>query len=141
MKNLYLSFKGKPLEKFFIIKNIEGLSNTSDNTKDLKFQVQPEIEIQGLVGRCYNAKAVLYEGDAKYSEEDFNLTSFQKNKTSDTRFILCCPIFNEKNEVLSIISFDSPHKIIIPQDKEEILTNIIVGFCQNLYENAPDLFK
>lgn len=123
---------------YFKIKNVEGLSSITDNTKDLRFEAYPVT--QGLVGRCFTEKEMVYDEDTKNSGEDYNLNPYQKSKT-DTRFVLCYPIFDEKNKVISIVSFDSPHKITIPDEKTQNVVEIITGFCQSLYENAPDLFK
>jgi len=141
IKNLLLKRKNEPERKCFVIKNIDGLSNISDNTKDLKFEVEPEV--QGLVGKCYNVKGIVYDEDTMNPGEDYYLTPFQKNKTRGTRFVLCAPIFNEKDEIESIISFDSLRKITLPvdTDNEEKIVSLITVFCQSLYENAPDLFN
>lgn len=138
--NCLRRFKGKPPKKFIVIKNIEGLSNI-DNTIDLKFLVEPKNDSQGLVGRCFHEKAIVYEEDLMSSDIDYRLNTYQRNKTNETRFCLCSPIVNEKDEVVSIISFDSSHRIVLPEDNELRIASLATTFCQSLYQNCPDLFK
>lgn len=123
----------------YYIKNIEGLAE-KDITDNLKFEVYPNK--QGLVGVCYEQKAMLYDDDLENSNEtNYNLTHYQIAKTNQLKFILVCPIFSENEEIIAIVSFDSCDKIKIKEDSKEIVRKIILNYTQSLYECIPDLFK
>lgn len=125
-------------KKYYIIKNIDGLSNAG-NTNNLQFEVSPNS--QGLVGKCYNQKSIVYDEDLMVSEEDYNLNSYQRNKTCDIRFCLCAPIFGNDGEVVAIVAFDSVERITIESDDKNVWKVMITNYCQTLHENLPDLFK
>lgn len=121
------------------IRNIDGLAE-KDITDSLAFQVFPDK--QGLVGDCYNQKAVLYDDDLENSNEiNYNLTRYQIAKTNKLKFILVCPIFSEKEEIISIISLDSYDIIKIRDETKDILRNLVLNYTQSLYECIPELFK
>lgn len=121
------------------IRNVDGLAE-KDITDSLAFQVLPDK--QGLVGDCYNQKAVLYDDDLENSNEvNYNLTKYQIAKTNKLKFILVCPIFSEKEEIISIISLDSYDTIKIKDEAKDILRNLVLNYTQSLYECIPELFK
>ena len=73
-------------KNIYYIKNIEGLAE-KDITDNLKFEVSPNR--QGLVGECYEQKAILYDDDLENSNEiNYNLTHYQIAKTNQLKFIL-----------------------------------------------------
>lgn len=126
-------------KNIYYIKNIEGLAE-KDITDNLKFEVCPNR--QGLVGECYEQKAILYDDDLENSNEiNYNLTHYQIAKTNQLKFILVCPIFSENEEIISIVSFDSYDKIKIKEESKEILRQLVLNYTQSLYECIPDLFK
>lgn len=126
-------------KNIYYIKNIEGLAE-KDITDNLKFEVSPNR--QGLVGECYEQKAILYDDDLENSNEiNYNLTHYQIAKTNQLKFILVCPIFSENEEIISIVSFDSYDKIKIKEESKEILRQLVLNYTQSLYECIPDLFK
>lgn len=134
---VFLPHKGYGNNKKFTIRNIEGLS-MAGNTKGLEFEVFPKCE--GLVGRCYREKAVVYENSLS-ANPDSSLNSFQNTKTQDLEFVLCNPIFNKKNDIIAIFAFDSTGQIKITSQNEKEVLNMISNFCTQLYEAVPDLFE
>ncbi len=130
---------GKPIKKVFTIRNVDGFTNSSVNNMDLKMEVEPIS--QGVLGRSYHEKGIVYDEDVTESETDYKLTPSQEVKTIGTRFVLCSPIIGNKDRILHIISFDSAHKITIPQENESKVAALITVFGQDLYQHVPDIFK
>ena len=125
--------------KNYYIKNIDGLAE-SDITNNLKFEVYPNK--QGLVGDCYDQKAIVYDDDMENSNEtNYNLTHYQIAKTNELRFILACPIFSESEEIIAIMSFDTCDRIKVKDESKDILRSMVLNFTQSLYESIPELFK
>ncbi len=129
--------KSKRIE--FIIKNIPVLADVGI-TNNLNLEVYPNP--QGLVGESYKTKKMVYDPDLKTTNEtSYNLTEYQISKTKDLVFCLCCPIFNTKREVISIVAFDSKREIQISKENETVFMNSFATFTQSLYEYVPDIFK
>lgn len=124
--------------KVFTIRNVEGLS-TSDITNDLSFKVYPDW--QGMVGLCYNERKIIYDQNVRSSKFDYRLTDHQKTKINGTKFCMCAPIFTDKDEVISIISFDSESEIEIPNSKKKDFEDIVNIYSQRLYINCPEVFQ
>lgn len=123
----------------YYIRNIEGLAE-KDITENLKFSVFPKK--QGLVGDCYQQRAVLYDDDLVNSNEtEYRLTMRQIAKTNTLKFILTCPIFSDEEKIVAIVSLDSYDEIKIKDEKKDILRNLVLNYTQSLYECIPDLFK
>lgn len=138
-KLLHVLKKDKNL--FFYIKNIEGLADAGV-TDNLKFRVKPTEQRQGLVGECFSTRKMVYDDNLIESNEtEYNLTEYQINKTNDLRFIIVCPTFSENGEIDAIVSFDSKNNIKITRENQDILTNLILNYTQQLHEKIPDLFK
>jgi hypothetical protein len=129
----------RPYEKIFELKHIPGLSDP-DNADDLFFTVTGDSP-QGLVGKCYNERSILYEEDISPLAALYNLTPFQISKTRDTRFCMCVPIFNANSEIVTIISMDCIYSIKIPQHEEALIADMITVFVQDLSKYFPKLFK
>lgn len=131
--------KRQPNKKILKMINVKGLSDT-DTTKGLHFEIYPSL--QGLVGKCYNERTILYEEDVSGQNELYNLTKYQISKTRSTKFCICFPIFNKEDRVVTIISMDSMYNIQIPSDlKEEAVANLVTIFSQDLSKYFPKLFK
>lgn len=124
----------------FIIKNVEGLG-IRDKTDNLSFIVYPEEKMQGLVGRCYNERAIIYDDNLQNTSAVYNLTAYQIDKTCDIKFCLCAPIYNKKGGVVSIISFDSIHDVKIDKEDRQGWRVPITNYCQYLNECFQDLFN
>lgn len=124
-------------KKVFVIKNIAGLSDPGI-TNDLLFEAKPNT--QGLVGKCYKERKIVYDDNLKMTINDYNLTDYHKSKTRNVCFCVCAPLFDQNDDIVSIISFDSDDPIKISKEKEEILANMIGIYCQFLYDYLPDLF-
>ena len=122
----------------YAIMNIEGLSDI-DNTKGLYFEVYPKV--QGLVGRCFAEKIIKYEEDISKLYFLYDLTPFQISKTRGTKFSLCFPIFNDRNDIVTMISLESIYKIKIPEELEETIANMITIFAQDLTKYFPKLLE
>lgn len=129
--------KRQPL--YFVIKNLEGLAEPG-LTSDLKFEVYPNQ--QGLVGRCYQSRGILYDDDLEQSNEtEYNLNTYQINKTSDLKFILVCPILGFDGSIKAIVAFDSKTKMEVTDENKKNLTNAVLNYTQELYELVPEFFK
>lgn len=129
-KNCILEFK---------IKNIVPFAK-KDITEHLSFRVSPES--QGLVGQCYQKKAIVYdECLLNNNSTEYNLDETQINRTSDLKWSICVPILDENNQVVSIIAFDSCiSKLRIEAHKDEI-RQIVNTVAILLYDCVPILFK
>lgn len=121
----------------FRLKNIKGFSST-DNTEGLEFEVKPIT--RGMVGFCYNKKQSVYEEDLHNTTQNYNLTKYQRTKTEEVRFCLCYPVFNKKDQICLIVSFDSRSVISIENCKIE-WEALIRFFCLKLKENMPHLCR
>lgn len=134
-------FNNSSSKLYFEIKNIDGLADAG-MTNNLKFQVLPSDEKQGLVGECYNSRKMIYDDNLMESNEKiYNLSEYQINKTNNLRFIIVCPTFNEEGEIDAIVAFDSVNEIKITKDNEKQFTNLILNYTQQLHEKVPELFK
>ena len=125
--------------KEFIIKNIRELSDPGV-TQNLSFEVSPDP--QGLVGKCYNERQIVYDDNLKETNiTDYSLNDYQISKTQNLEFVLCTPIYDRNDNVVSIISFDSTDEIKISEDGEIILGNLIANYCQFLHDYLTFLFE
>lgn len=123
----------------FHIQNVNGLA-VSDMTDNLKFEVYPDK--QGLVGDCYEKRAVLYDDDLEHrNETNYNLSNQQIAKTNTLKFSLVCPVFSSNEEVVAIIAFDSYDDIKINPEAEPTFRKYVLNYTQSLYECIPELFK
>lgn len=116
---------------------IDGL--TEMDKTGLYFEVKPNI--QGLVGICYNEREIIYEEDLSLVIDQYDLRPFQLCKVRSIRFCLCTPVFDAKDEIVAIITFESIHYIKISSEIELRLADVITNFSQTLYQNCPELFK
>lgn len=123
-KNLYwriAHYFNKNIPLMFSIKNIDGLANAG-LTSSLKFQVSPSESKQGLVGACYQERKIIYDDNLQETNNtDYNLSDFQKSKTSDLKFIIVCPVFNQNKNIDAIIAFDSKHEIKINKNEDKFV--------------------
>lgn len=124
---------------YFKIKNLDGLADPG-TTEDLRFQVYPEQE--GLVGKCFQERTILYDDDLENNNDTkYNLNEYQINKTSDLKFILVCPVMTLENNIQAIVAFDSKTQINITETNKKALTNIILNYTQELHDLVPEFFK
>lgn len=98
----------KHKKKEFHLKYYKSISDPISNN-DLHFEVNPNI--QGMVGKTFDCKNILIDFDVQKS--DYNLSHYQKSKTSDVKFCSTVPIFDKDNEVKAIISVDSEKEVIL----------------------------
>jgi hypothetical protein len=96
---------------------------------------------QGLVGKCYTDKDMLYEDDLRRTDTAYHLTGYQKDHTRNTRFCLCFPLFNEQDKVVAVISFDSQEPITIRKTEKNIWCDNVTDFCLTLEQTVPHIFK
>lgn len=100
--------KLKHKKKEFHLKHYKSISDSIAN-KDLHFEVTPNI--QGMIGKTFDCKSILIDFDVQKS--DYNLSHYQKSKTSDVKFCSTVPIFDKENEIKAIISVDSEREVIL----------------------------
>ena len=103
---IWKSFRHKKQE--FQLKHFNSISD-SITIKNLQFEVSPNI--QGMVGKTFESKKILIDFDVQRS--DYNLSYYQKSKTTDVKFCSTVPIFDEKNKVKAIISVDSEKEVVL----------------------------
>ena len=133
-KKLGLNYK---LE--YCIQNVSGLAD-KDITEELSFEVQPSS--QGLVGLCYEQKAILYDDNLEESNEvNYNLSGQQIAKTNTLKFSLVCPLFSVNDEVVSIVAIDSCDEIKIEDNLKNNFRTLVLNYTQSLYGCVPELFK
>lgn len=119
-------------------KDISGFC-CNDTTDGLYFHTGEAA--QGLIGKCYTDKALLYEEDLRKMDAAYHLTGYQKNHTRSTRFCLCFPLLNEQDKVLAVISFDSQEPIAIHKAGKNIWCDNVINFCLTLEQTLPHIFK
>ena len=131
--------KIKDIQKKFTIKNIDLIAEQGI-AKNLEFEVSPNP--QGLVGMCYDTKAMVYDDDLEHTnDKKYQLKENQINRTSDLKWSICCPVTNESNTIIAIIALDGKTRIKIDKAKEETLREEMVTFSCMLYDAVPQLFK
>jgi hypothetical protein len=108
----------------FKLEEIKGISDPI-HTTSLHFEFKPSV--QGLVGKACIEKAIIV--DCNVNPDNYNLTHFQKSKTSDVRFCSTAPIFNKKNEVVAVLAIDSDDHIQLNDEEIEVWKNQIIYYC------------
>lgn len=131
--------KNHPLE--FVIKNYANLAK-SDKTNELRFIVEPKDQAQGLVGKTYTSRKIVYDNNL-YNNNDttYNLNEYQISKTNDLKFSLTCPIMDSHNNIVSIVAFDTTNSVNINQRNENTISRAVNNFSRLLYDSIPDYFK
>lgn len=127
------------MKRRFIIKNIDLIAEQG-TTKKLKFEVYPCS--QGLVGACYTQKSIVFDDNLiKTNSTEYNLSHLQITRTASLRWIICCPIFNESDDVVAIISLDGKSIIELTDETVSNLKEDIIGFSRMLYDSVPEFFR
>lgn len=130
---------GMAVKLEFVVRNINGLAEPG-LTNGLKFEVEPNTV--GLVGECYKTRGMLYDDDLEHSNNtDYDLKMYQIDKTSNLKFSLVCPIYNERDEIISILALDSTSTLKVSNDKKNDIINSVTNFKQMLVNYIPELFK
>ena len=124
----------------FAIKNIPTLADAG-MTEGLVFEVSPNP--QGVVGICYSRKSIIFDDKLAItnSTDTYKLNSFQIDKTSDLRLIICVPILSKNEDVIAIIAFDSRHEITVAEENKNKLSTSLLLFTRYLYDSIPELFR
>lgn len=126
-------------KKVFIIKNIQTLAKEG-LTKNLQFEVQPNP--QGLVGMCYEQKMICYDDDLENTNTtDYNLDNNQISRTSDLKWSICCPVFNNSEDIVAILALDGKTRMKIEKSQEKAIYDNLVCFSRLLFDASPNLFK
>ncbi|MCU0433837.1 MAG: hypothetical protein MUC87_10320 [Bacteroidia bacterium] len=131
-------------EKYFILKNIDGLAE--NQIKELCFKVSPE-PIQGLVGLTYQLKDITYDPSPNKppdkAKTSYHLDSYQSAKTSNVGFITAAPIFSPNSEIIAIVTVDSEINIgtILDEYQERELRKIFQEYCDNYLSEVLSLIK
>lgn len=128
----------KNLDIFFSIRNIYPFAH-SDITENLRFRVCPEP--QGLVGKCYADKSIYYDENLIETNNSYALNESQIAKTSELKWSICVPIFDQSNEIIAIVAFDSQVSKLSIEKNEDAIRKLVNTFSQMLYDCAPTLFK
>lgn len=132
-------FHIKNYKKVFKIKNIPQIAETG-TTKDLEFEVFPKW--QGLVGLCFENRCIIYDDNLQENnDKQYNLVNNQLSKTSNLEWSICFPLFDTKDNIVSIISFDGQKKINIEEKQETELSRQIIVFSIMLHDAVPQLFR
>ena len=131
--------KNTSFPRKFIIKNISIIAEKG-STKDLQFEVFPNP--QGLVGECYKTKYIIYD-DKLYetNKTNYSLDNSQIARTSDLKWSICCPVFENQEKIVAIIALDGKTKITIDSEKKDALRTHLSSFSQMLFDSVPQLFK
>lgn len=123
---------------FFSIKNIYPFAK-HDQTDNLRIRVNPDP--QGLVGRCYTLKTIVYDDDLKTHNETYGLDEAQMLKTSSLRWCICVPILNNNNDVIAVVSFDSSTSNLSITDNINDIRHLVSTYSLMLYNSVPELFE
>ena len=131
-------FKIGGIKKRFVIKNIDLIADTGI-TKDLQFEVSPMVE--GLVGKCYRDKCVLWDDKLESTNSTkYNLDAHQISRTTDLKWSICCPIYGNTGEIVAILALDGKTTTQI-NDEEKQLGLELTAFSRMLFDAVPQLFK
>jgi hypothetical protein len=126
-------------KKEFKVKYVEGISDKG-LSEDLKFEVNPTI--QGLIGKCYHSGQVEFDCSLITTNNvNYNLTSYQKQKSSSLKFCSTSPVINSKNEVVAIVSFECNENFNITHRNQGKWEALAQNFCVDLIDQSPNLFK
>lgn len=128
-------------KKALQIKNI-GLIAEEGATQDLSLSVSPIV--QGVVGLCYTKKTILWDDNLIVTNEtDYNLTESQISKTKGVRWVIGCPILNDKNKVIAVLSLDGRTPVKVPKIPEDrnTMKEYVTSFSRMLYTSVPQLFR
>ena len=131
----------KTRKRVVVIKNIDLIAEQG-STKGLSLGVSPVP--QGLVGLCYAGKAFLWDDNLiETNDKIYNLTEGQIMQTKDARWVIGCPIFNDKNDVVAILSLDGKTPVKMPKNKkgQNDVQECIISFSRMLYDAVPQLFR
>ena len=123
---------------FFSIRNIYPFAH-NDITENLRFRAYPDP--QGLVGKCYVDKSIYYDENLTETNKTYSLNENQIAKTTDLKWSICVPIFDQSNEIIAIVAFDSQVSKLSIEKNEEAIRKLVNTFSQMLYDCAPTLFK
>ncbi len=138
IKNIINYMLNRPIIREFSVKNIGSLADIGNMYK-LSFQVEPQA--QGIVGQCYQLKKIICDDNLQLiNKSQYNLTEYHINKLCDLKLIICAPIFDEKNNVIAVISFDSKESINM-SGNEHIWKHLVINYCEFLHEYLSELFK
>lgn len=108
----------------FQYKNIDGVTD-SIKANTLRFLVYPKIE--GLVGRTYNEKSIMI--DCNVNSEEYNLTPYQKSKTSDVKFCTTIPLFDTNDNIKAILAIDSNKEVTLSDKEISVLENHLIEYA------------
>lgn len=129
----------KKCKKKFVIINIPEIAQEG-TTKGLELEVFPDC--QGLVGKCYNNKMMIYDDDLENTNSTkYRLDKNQVFRTSNLKWSICCPIFDNNSQIVAIMAIDGSKKITIDKEKENKLKEQIIIFSRMIYDNVPQLFR
>lgn len=134
---------------FYDMYNFPGLYLKDNEVSDLSFQVKPIEKAQGLIGQCCERKDITYDFELKKNHKNpyYNLNDVQIQKTDNCEFAIAAPIFDKKNNIHLIISYDSTVKVLEPPNRKwvEVIkdANKTIHLCKPLithkninYENS-----
>lgn len=121
------------------IKNITLIAQEG-MTGNLEFQVEPKV--QGLVGVCYLKHSMVYDDNLSITNnKNYDMTNDQIQRTSNLEWIICCPILDNNDKVIAIISFDGTRSVSIKQSQINALSKQIYMFSRMLYDAVPEIFR
>ncbi len=119
-------------ELYFQYKNYDNLHVREID--ELKFQVKPNREIQGLVGRTYDSKTVKFDFKLCENQEEYNLTERQKDIVGYCNFAIAAPIFKKGSQkIIAIVCFDS--EVEVPQPAGQKWRDVVKTYCKIIHKN------
>ena len=85
---------------------------------------------------------MVYDDDLEHTNDtSYSLDRIQVSRTSNLKWSICCPVFDDKNTVVAIIALDGKTKITIDKEKENDLKEELYVFTRMLYDYVPQLFR
>lgn len=124
--------------EYFVMRNINGFTDNGIKS-GLSFEVK--CKPQGLVGQCYKNGLISFDKNVQNSPLNYNLSHYQKAHTRETKFCICIPLFNEKDVISAIMSFDSNVEIELSDNQKNIIFPLLDKFSRQFSDNMPTLFK
>lgn len=119
--------------------HVPGLSRWQNN-ENLIFTLSPRL--QGMEGNCFaKGKYIIEESFGKECFSKYNYSNKQQSLFAGIKFHMCCPVFDNSENVVAVMAFSSGQKYEFSKETSELLEIAIRGFCQSLYEKSPELFK
>lgn len=131
--------KGFKIKQIARTEHIEGLTDINNFEK---FELELYPKEQGLVGKSYSKKQIVYDDKLSITnEKNYNLNHYHESRTKDFEFCVCVPIFGEQDKVIAVMALDSNSKINLTESQKKEFFKILSIFSNKFYGKLNGLIK